>query len=34
LIVGKRRGSRRKNLVIVMKEWRWIVIVIGGWNLR
>jgi hypothetical protein len=32
-VEGRRKGSR-KNLVIVLKKWGWVVIVLEGWNFR
>jgi hypothetical protein len=31
---GKKEGKYNENLVIVLKEWGWVVIVLGGWNFR
>ncbi len=30
----EKEGEYNGNLMIVWKEWRWVVIVLGGWNLR
>jgi hypothetical protein len=31
---GEKEGKYNENLVIVLKEWGWAVIVLGGWNFR
>ncbi len=30
----EKEGEYNGNLVIVLKEWRWVVIVLGGWDLK
>jgi hypothetical protein len=31
---GEKEGKYNENLVIVLKEWGWVVIVLEGWNFR
>jgi hypothetical protein len=31
---GKKEGKQNGNLVIVLKEWGWVMIVLEGWNFR
>jgi len=30
----EKEGKYNENLVIVLKEWGWVVIVLEGWNFR
>jgi hypothetical protein len=30
----EKEGKENENLVIVLKEWGWVVIVLEGWNFK